>query len=534
MSRSRSLVRNQSSRLLKALLNNPSLPAYIPQLEAPVLNRLVEQLGAEDAGALVVYATNQQLRSIFDESLWASLAPGGPEVHRPEEFVRWLLVLAEQGEALLAEKLAGLGSDYVAMNLATLVEVRGSDSIVRSDRTRLEEAEEYQGCYVSPIYYEEWDITRTALVALDEYEPELLEQILLRLQSGGGELLMADLSGERRDRKEGEGYVSPESATALLQLIRITDLQALIVGDSMDPVSTWYFSQLGTMAPENSDTDADSDAVSDLEDTVDAGKTGSETQESRSADFAALGELLVEAEIVSTTTPLMLGGPDDASSDSTGSEELAIKRLVDDWQANNPAMFSLALGQLVYLSNVLISGTSLQGRRFDQVEAAHAALSVCNLGLSLLVKNLGQGSRGGLPGGREEPLFEMGEAGLVQLFRIGWKLMLETPLHVAALLKETLGAATFTQRLYDKQWIVDELSLTLDELQNLVRARNYEDVKDNLVFLSLVIDKSMTDALLLVLSDYPRFPFAEEARFLNSTEDLMEIDRYVRNLGYPE
>ena len=91
----RSLVRTHSSKLLQALLDNPELPTFVARLETPTLNKLIEHVGLEDAGPLISYTTDRQLRSILDESLWASLAPGQPETHRPEEFIRWLYILQE-------------------------------------------------------------------------------------------------------------------------------------------------------------------------------------------------------------------------------------------------------------------------------------------------------------------------------------------------------------------------------------------------------------------------------------------------------
>ena len=61
----RSLVRTQSSKLLKTLLDNPELPTFVERLEAPTLYKLIERIGLEDSGPLIEFTTDRQLRSIL-------------------------------------------------------------------------------------------------------------------------------------------------------------------------------------------------------------------------------------------------------------------------------------------------------------------------------------------------------------------------------------------------------------------------------------------------------------------------------------
>ena len=248
----RSLVRTPTSKFLNTLLNNPELPTFIEHLETPTLNKLIEHVGPEDAGPLIFYTTDRQLRSILDESLWASLAPGKPETHRPEEFIRWLYVLQEQGETFLAERLVGLGIDYVLLNFAQLAAVNPPQAIMSEEYEVLEQyagpaayAEEFSGYYVTAVYDEEWDITRAALAALQAEDPDFLDHMLYRMSHDDGYYLMHDIAGDRRDSKESAGYVTPESARAFLELTRQTSLASLAIGENHDPVSRRYFSQLG-------------------------------------------------------------------------------------------------------------------------------------------------------------------------------------------------------------------------------------------------------------------------------------------------
>ena len=73
----RQLTRARASKyLLKTLTDNPALPAFVRTLKAPVLKRLIDHVGLHDAGDLIALTSTEQLREIFEVSLWESLAPG--------------------------------------------------------------------------------------------------------------------------------------------------------------------------------------------------------------------------------------------------------------------------------------------------------------------------------------------------------------------------------------------------------------------------------------------------------------------------
>jgi hypothetical protein len=81
-----SLVRTQpasSTRLLMRILDRPELLAAVRELPAPVLGRLIDRVGLEDAGELVALATTEQLQGVFDQDLWRAAAPGEDERFRP-------------------------------------------------------------------------------------------------------------------------------------------------------------------------------------------------------------------------------------------------------------------------------------------------------------------------------------------------------------------------------------------------------------------------------------------------------------------
>jgi hypothetical protein len=491
------------------LLDNPELPTFIARLETPTLNKLIEHVGLDDAGPLIAYTTDRQLRSILDESLWSSLAPGRPETHRPEEFIRWLYILQDQGEVFLAERLFGLGLDYLVLNFAQLVGVNDPQAILSENYEVLEQyagaapyAEEFSGYYVTAVYDEEWDVTRAALAALQAEHPGFLERLLYRMGRGEGSYLMHDISGERRDSKERAGYVTPESATAFLELTRQTSLASLVVGENHDPVSKRYFAQLGAFSSEDLESASSEDAAE------------TSASPSRPPDIEKQKELealLVQAEIVTNEpSTLRLSAPEQ-------DDVLPVKCALDGLQHIDAKLFSDRLSELVYLSNVLIAGTILDGKRFDETEAAHAVLATCNIGMSYLGGDMADD--------------QSVRDGLVRLFRIGWQILLQIPRHVTAQLVATLRSSEVTQKLFDRKWILSEVDATLDELVEQVDNARFSDAKTSLMFISLVVEQRTCDALQVMISDYPRYPLDHQIRYVESMHDLSNIDHFLGSLA---
>ncbi len=505
----RSLVRARTSKFLETLLDNPELPTFIAHLETPTLNKLIEHVGLEDAGPLIFYTTDHQLRSILDESLWASLAPGKPETHRPEEFIRWLYILEEQGETFLAHRLVGLGIDYVLLNFSQLAAVNSPQAILSEEYEVLQQyagpaayAEEFSGYYVTAVYDEEWDIIRAALAALQAEHPEFLDNMLYRMTRDEGHYLMHDISGDRRDSKESAGYVTPESARAFLELTKQTSLASIAIGENHDPVSKRYLSQLGAGSHEDP-------AMQSNE--AELRMDSSQSQEPDASRQKDLEELLIQAEIVTNETEnLLLSAPEQDTV-------LPVKSALDGLQFVDAKLFSERLSELVYLSNVLINGTTLDGKQLTEVEAAHAVLATCNIGMSYLGEGVGDD--------------QCVREGLVRLFRIGWRVLLQIPRHVTAQLVATLRSTEVIGKLFDRSWILSEIDATLDDLIAQVDNGRFSEVATSLAFISLVIDQETCEALQTMISDYPRYPLDGQSRYVESMDDISSIDHFLTSLA---
>src|SRR5262245_7024518 len=125
MAKRRELVTpNSAKQLLKTLTDSPALPAFIQQLQPPVLKRLIDRVGLRDSGELIALTTTAQLRDVFEESLWENLIPGRAETLRSGKFVEWLDVMLEVSPAFAAERLVELGDAFVVLNLAPLIRIQ--------------------------------------------------------------------------------------------------------------------------------------------------------------------------------------------------------------------------------------------------------------------------------------------------------------------------------------------------------------------------------------------------------------------------
>ncbi len=178
---------------MKTLTDNPALPAFVRTLQAPVLKRLIDHVGLHDAGDLIALTSTEQLREIFEVSLWESLEPGQAERLQPEKFLDWLDVMLEVGPAFAAQRLIELGDAFVVLNFAPLIKV--IDAGVMSEHqedaapcgcafcqlTERDASFEIIGDYlVASVHDDEWDAVRATLVELDGEDRDFVGRVLAR------------------------------------------------------------------------------------------------------------------------------------------------------------------------------------------------------------------------------------------------------------------------------------------------------------------------------------------------------------------
>jgi Family of unknown function (DUF6178) len=241
--------RPSSTRLLSRILETPDLAASVQSLPAPVLAKLIGAVGLEDAGEIIAFASPAQLAKVFDEDLWHSERPGSDERFDGDRFLTWLEVMMEAGDRFIAERLATLPEDLVALALHQHLLVLDMDEMLAEMRAvdegegaAIEKAlsnclsEEIDRYQLVARRHDGWDTVLAAVLALDRDHHQLLGRILERLgamtaehvdREGGlcsaltsEEMLEADVAADREDRRAELGYVAPSDASAFLKLAR--------------------------------------------------------------------------------------------------------------------------------------------------------------------------------------------------------------------------------------------------------------------------------------------------------------------------
>ena len=512
----RELVRSKpSSKLLAQLIDLPSLPTLVPQLKTPTLTRIIDSVGIEDAGPIVALTTTHQLRRVFDETLWKRLAPGVHERLSPEEFVRWLDVLNEQGQAFAAERLEALGIQFLASQFALVIEVQAKETVFGNDDVVLDEAEDFGNHKVVAKVPEDWETLRASLAALHTDFPHFLEKVLDQCTATWATFgperayvtALEDESADRDARREAEGYVTPDTASAFLAEARVTSIEDLVDDDEYDIVTRRFFAANANpvVDPEAQDLPA-----------VDA------------ADFDQLDFLLKEAEVVDPR--FQLAGPSNAP-------QSLVRDALNRLETGKPEIFGDRLRELVYIGNVLVVGAQDPSTRLTEVEAAHAALDICNIGA-------GYWDRAGLP--VDELVSEA--PGLIRAFRIGWHIIQRIPARAARRLVEILRDPEIRQRLELKAWILTEVDTAIADLVNRVDLARYSDVDDTLSFVSLVVEAETVAKLKVVIHPFPRIPLDVEhvveeqpgkpkrervtvrTRGIARIEDLQLVDEFLATL----
>lgn len=385
------LVRPSARQLLKRILDEAAFVAEVQALPPPMLAKLIDHIGLEDAGEIVALATAEQIERVFDEDLWKSLRPTEDEVFDAARFVVWLEILLEAGEVAAGRRLAELSEDTLTLAFHTLVVVVNVDELAADlsghphddDDDALEkELESALSHEIGPYLvlarrHDGWDAILGALVALSEADYAMCERLLDRcvalssreIDEADGDLhevlsaeesLAEDVAVARAERRAKSGFVAPSDARSLLSLAKKESLDE-ILSTPRDPVTRAYFRELDPKA------------------------------QPVKVSAPRLEKLLATSGVLEVAPPqrrkrsglaLVGGGPPRImSATATLSADLATLAV------KSPKTHSERLEELAFLVNVLISGATLYGRAYRPGEAAEAVLFVANAGLEILARH---------------------------------------------------------------------------------------------------------------------------------------------------
>jgi Family of unknown function (DUF6178) len=348
-----------------------------------VLGRLIEQIGLHDAAELVALASTEQLSQIFDEDLWASSRAGEDPRFESGRFLLWLEIMLEAGERFVADRLAELPIELVTLALHRHVLVLSLDDLrdeLTADDDEAAAAEKaFESCLSEEIddYQliwrggDGWDDLWLALLALDRDHHEILVELLERCATlsrqhmedegglyavlSGDEMLEGDLSAARETRRAEVGFVAPSAGAGFLRLaLGRASLETPFT--EHDPLTRGYFRDLASPPS--------------------PARPG---QVQEAAPDPAFVGMLREAGVLEPARPRLTG---EAGARDEPLVVSALRALADA----QPALFDARCEELAYLSNVLVAGATVSGRRLRPVDGVEHALDCVSLGLALVAR----------------------------------------------------------------------------------------------------------------------------------------------------
>ena len=478
----------KSETLLQRLLNAPDLTKIVPLLQPEVLHRVIQTCGLEDCAEVVALATPGQLARILDIDIWRVRTPGTDEQFDADRFGLWIALLMEAGTNVAAEKILGLDIELV---IAGLVQHAAAfDRAAVSSYTTLD-GDDMPGRAMTrgPVsevggYVLETRRTSSAwgsivelLAFLDTEHPAYFHRLMRRwvrlsddprVEDGCDDLLdddeqgMFDLAADREERRERQGYVTPEQAHALVKGGR--DLRLGADRPAPSVIARAYFRTIESTL--TTEADARHEPVQAL---IDSSPAAPSTLEP-----SGVVEVLRDAGVLGPQPRALLGAADQQSS-----------RL--SWIEVHVASHPASADELAYLANAIVAGFSIQGRTFTPQEAGDDAVAICNLGLE------------NWPPHWSDP-------DLVTAFQVGWAVLhRDVSMYVARHLIDVLAGIRCSDR--DIQLRLKGLR---HELMRGVRNREPWRARDALDVI-LMLDPPSWAVLLALIDECPVIPAALDA-----------------------
>jgi hypothetical protein len=482
--------------VLDRILDTPHLEHVIPRLQPELLHRVIQTCGLEDCGELVMLATPEQLRSIFDLDLWRFAQPGMDEQFDADRFGIWLEVLAEFGADMASQKIAEMDADLVIAGLAQHVRVfdcavvtpyRTTDGGQSTGIRALDHglACDVGGYRLVATRTDSWEAIVLILISLDAEHNDYFHRVMrgCRALSNAGrepdvqdlgdekDQMMFDIALDREHRQDEKGYVPPAQARAFLEMSRALRLGS----DTMppaNPIARAYLRSLESMAAAHTPVrPLQKSEEPALEDAVQA--------------TVSLVQALREAGIIAQQPRALLNG----SQNHTAALPHIRTHMQFVFDCDNNAYASRS-EELTYVANTIMSGCGLQGRSFTAQEAWDAAAATCNLGLEnwpsqwIRAKAL--------------PDDFLVHHDLVTVFQVGWTILYkEVSIYTAQQLLDVLGRLQYEDCSIQAE--LDELRIQLSSCYRIGmpwRARNALDV-------IAILDMPAWTALLGLIDECP-------------------------------
>ena len=382
---------NTTDRIAR-FLDSPYLARVVPHLTPETLHEIVRYRGLDACGELVTSATPAQLTSLLDLDLWRHTQPGHDERFDVDRFGEWLEVLVETGDSVAARTVAALDPQLVVVGLSRYLRVfdpgtfeptesSDDEAIERHDKMNSETRGDGPECEVGGYLLrarrnDAWDAIVSLLLVLETEHPHCFHALMegcRRLSNstpeidGLDDLLLApeqhlhDAAIEREQRRSRQGYATPADARAFLRMARQPRPMRDAIG--INPIAIAYFRETQADGPAAPTADVPTSVASVLGLLAEAGLL-------RQGAGGAAG-------MPEGPRGLLGAGDEDAEA----AKLPILRRLMAFVLHHDDTAYLTRSGELAFLANTLLAGSSIQGRPFTPREASDAAAAVCNLGL---------------------------------------------------------------------------------------------------------------------------------------------------------
>jgi hypothetical protein len=514
-------------RSLRAIRDNPALPALIQSLPARELAQLCGRIGIGDATHIMALAPAGRLVQALEASVWKSPRPGVPEVFDARELVEWICAWLDIGAAFTAERLAAVPDKELTLYLSQVATVttaamwgfERSTEIGDLDRIYAPSHDEtaYGPYVVRAKRNEDWEILHDALDAMWSDAPQRLLHLFAQLS--GDESMLApqqnressndDAVSARESARERRGYVTASGARAFLALAR-SPIQELAALSEYDLETRRHLAGLA------GDLRGDSDGTESAEEGEGAEAAEASKPAIPALDFGHLGALHAALEEAGLLDP----PPDRLLLHEATSRRLPIVKLVQALAEKDEVEFHARGQELAYLSSVLIAGIAVDGLVLSPAEARSAALATCNLGLETLTSH---GERVRID---REP-------GLVRLFLVGLGVLNALPGRVVESFVQRLETLKEASPEPLHEWLVEQADVSVADLGDAVGKRDFEAARAATMALCFVFEPRACRAVVPLLDELPRVGTGDggAAMWIDSVAALASAAALLRGIA---
>jgi hypothetical protein len=531
----------QSTAVLKTVLETPNLPLVIARMQSVALVSLVQHVGIEDCGELLPYFTSKQLASVLDEELWHAKRVGETESFSVKQAIRWLTVWNDLGPEYICRTLPGLGKNFLAALLLQfahvheltglaweLLDIDGYGSTMQERDNPFRHIFKNYNLVARRRDHEQWELMKNMLTCLWENEPDfLLETLALCCNrahqdehddEGLGrekvaeveELLHDELAYDRETRRQALGYIAPEKARELLMRVR--------GGENLAPLRDFFITTaILNDVRESIDESEEQTEIPTEEETTNAYANADSTTTGEPDDLGATVRTL-EAVLLSNIAPkplsLALPEGDDEATDTL--HTLLARTLIESDIKGSTQL----QGDIAGLCNLLMSGCNLINRRFEREEVRDAVLAVTELGLVR----------------RSTKRLEFPEQGFMGAFQAGlMRLHNEVTLPLATILDELVRSRKSDHRLLREAWVDVGLKRGSGSTSfvRVVKEQKFFELAYLLKGIEPVLGKSLAFQLKCLLSEFPVLPMSlTGSKYLDNSSRLWLYINDQEKIGF--